>query len=72
MRANSVDDRFDEYFADSSSVRPPTVYLGFPCCKDTEWKKKYPGISNCILISDAKWEWFEVCHGCCARIGSVG
>jgi len=40
-------------------VRPPTVYIGFPCTKDTTWKKRFPGISNAILISDGLYEWFE-------------
>lgn len=27
--------------------------------KDPSWKDRHPGISNCILISDGKYEWFE-------------
>ena len=27
--------------------------------QDPTWKKRFPGISNCILISDSKYEWFE-------------
>lgn len=54
-----MDDAFDTYFANPREVRPPTVYIGFPCTKDTTWKKRFPGVSNCILISDGLWEWFE-------------
>ena len=54
-----MDKAFDEYFANPTEVRPPTVYIGFPCTKDTTWKKRLPGVSNCILISDGLWEWFE-------------
>lgn len=54
-----LDSAFDKYFADPVSVRPPTVYIGFPCTKDASWKRRYPGVSNCILISDGLWEWFE-------------
>jgi len=54
-----LDKAFDEYFANPTEVRPPTVYIGFPCTKDTTWKKRFPGVSNCILISDGLWEWFE-------------
>jgi all-trans-retinol 13,14-reductase len=54
-----MDQAFDEYFAHPTETRPPTVYIGFPCTKDTTWKKRYPGVSNCILISDGLWEWFE-------------
>ena len=28
------------------------------CTKDTTWKKRFPGVSNCILISDGLYEWF--------------
>jgi hypothetical protein len=54
-----LDNAFDAYFKDPTSVRPPTVYIGFPCTKDVTWKKRFPGISNCILISDGLYEWFE-------------
>jgi len=50
---------FDKYFADPTEHRPPTVYLGFPCTKDPSWNSRFPGISNCILISDGLYEWFE-------------
>lgn len=54
-----VDDAFDKYFVDPVNNRPPTVYIGFPCTKDTTWPKRLPGMSNCVLISDGLWEWFE-------------
>lgn len=54
-----LDDAFDKYFKNPTEVRPPTVYIGFPCTKDANWKKRFPGISNCILISDGLYEWFE-------------
>jgi all-trans-retinol 13,14-reductase len=54
-----MDAAFDAYFTDPANVRPPTVYIGFPCTKDPTWKKRFPGISNCVLISDGLWEWFE-------------
>ena len=28
-----LDDAFDKYFANPTEVRPPTVYIGFPCTK---------------------------------------
>jgi len=55
----NTDECFDKYFADPTSHRPPTVYLGFPCTKDPTWKSRFPGISNCILISDGLYKWFE-------------
>ena len=54
----NVDKAFDKYFNNPKTTRPPTVYIGFPCTKDTTWKKRYPNVSNCILISDGLWEWF--------------
>lgn len=102
-----LDQCFDEYFANPTEVRPPTVYIGFPCTKDSEynvlgipwhiiynmirlyfvlmhcsssvyalthiqmdrphtlqiyvatWTKRFPGVSNCILISDGLYEWFS-------------
>jgi all-trans-retinol 13,14-reductase len=54
-----IDSAFDKYFANPTEERPPTVYIGFPCTKDTTWKKRFPGTSNCILISDGLYEWFE-------------
>ena len=54
-----MDGAFDEYFANPTEVRPPTVYIGFPCTKDATWHDRFPGVSNCILISDGLYEWFE-------------
>jgi len=53
-----MDQAFDQYFADPVRHRPPTCYIGFPCTKDPTWSKRYPGVSNCILISDGLYEWF--------------
>jgi len=53
-----IDDAFDKYIADPVNHRPPTTYIGFPCTKDSTWPKRYPGTSNCILISDGIWDWF--------------
>jgi all-trans-retinol 13,14-reductase len=54
-----MDEAFDSYFRDPTGVRPPTVYIGFPCTKDVTWSKRFPGVSNCVMISDGLWEWFE-------------
>ncbi|KAL7530459.1 hypothetical protein ACHAXR_003509, partial [Thalassiosira sp. AJA248-18] len=54
-----MDEAFDKYYADPITHRPPTVYVGFPCTKDPTWPKRLPGVSNCILISDGLYEWFE-------------
>lgn len=54
-----MDKAFDKYFENPAAERPPTVYIGFPCTKDVTWKRRYPNVSNAILISDGLWEWFE-------------
>lgn len=51
-----IDKAFDNYFERPCRVRPPTVYIGFPCTKDPTWKRRFPGISNCIMISDGLYE----------------
>ena len=58
-----VDQAFDKYNADPVNERPPTVYIGFPCTKDPTWRKRLPGVSNCILISDGRWDWFAKWSG---------
>lgn len=58
-----LDSAFDKYLIDPVHERPPTVYIGFPCTKDSTWPKRYPGISNCILISDGLWSWFTKWSG---------
>lgn len=54
-----MDKAFDKYWANPTEHRPPTAYIGFPCTKDVTWKKRFPGTSSCILISDGLYEWFE-------------
>jgi phytoene dehydrogenase-like protein len=41
-----IDGAFDQYFDKPCQVRPPTVYIGFPCTKDTTWKRRFPGVSK--------------------------
>lgn len=54
-----LDGAFDRYFENPTDIRPPTVYIGFQCAKDVTWRDRFPGQSNCILISDGLYEWFE-------------
>ena len=58
-----IDEAFDKYYADPVNHRPPTCYIGFPCTKDPTWPKRFPGVSNCILISDGLYDWFTKWHG---------
>lgn len=49
---DDLDEAFDKFYSNPSEERPPIVYLGFPCTKDPTWKERFPGVSNCIVISD--------------------
>jgi all-trans-retinol 13,14-reductase len=52
FNGDDLDEAFDEFYCRPDRVRPPVVYIGFPCTKDPTWKKRFPGVSNCIVISD--------------------
>jgi all-trans-retinol 13,14-reductase len=42
--------------------RSTHICIGF-IFQDPSWKKRFPGVSNCILISDGLWGWFEKWQG---------
>lgn len=58
-----MDEAYDKYFADPVKNRPAMAYIGFPCTKDETWPKRFPGMSNCILIADGQYDWFEKWYG---------
>jgi all-trans-retinol 13,14-reductase len=35
------------------------MFAGFPCAKDSEWEKNYHGVSNAVILTAVKYEWFE-------------
>ena len=35
------------------------MFIGFPSAKDPAFASKYPGKSNCVIITEAKAEWFD-------------
>eukprot|EP01062_Namystynia_karyoxenos_P049653 TRINITY_DN380_c1_g1_i1.p2 TRINITY_DN380_c1_g1~~TRINITY_DN380_c1_g1_i1.p2 ORF type:complete len:820 (+),score=279.49 TRINITY_DN380_c1_g1_i1:121-2580(+) len=35
------------------------VTLTFPSAKDPEYDQTYPGTSNCLLLTEGRWEWFK-------------
>jgi all-trans-retinol 13,14-reductase len=59
FHGDDLDEAYDKFYTNPRLNRPPIVYLGFPCTKDRTWKKRFPGVSNCIIISDGLYEWFE-------------
>jgi len=44
---------------DVSSSPVPMCYISFPSAKDPTWDQKHPGKSAVLMITLAKWEWFE-------------
>lgn len=52
FNGDDLDEAFDKFYSNPAEERPPIVYIGFPCTKDPTWKKRFPGVSNCIVISD--------------------
>ena len=40
------------------------------CTKDPTWPKRLPGVSNCILISDGRYDWFKKWTG--TKVGERG
>ena len=43
------------------------LFIGFPSAKDPNFKKKHPGKSTCVVITEAREEWFEEWEGSVAN-----
>ena len=52
-------DKLIPEFLDDPLNAPMPLFMGFSCMKDSEWGDKYPGVSNAIILTEAKKEWFE-------------
>lgn len=39
------------------------LFMGFPSAKDPEWHEKNPNQSTCVIITEAKTEWFQKWFG---------
>jgi all-trans-retinol 13,14-reductase len=48
-----------EDYLDDPLNAPIPLFMGFSCMKDESWSEKYPGVSNAIILSIAKKEWFD-------------
>ena len=57
-----LDKSLDEYLALSkdhvAQNEVPLLFISFPSTKDPSWNERYPGKSNCTIITLANWEWF--------------
>ncbi|XP_065662016.1 all-trans-retinol 13,14-reductase isoform X3 [Hydra vulgaris] len=56
------DKSLDEYFAlpkEHAGLKDiPLLFISFPSSKDPSWNERYPGKSNCTIVTFANWEWF--------------
>ena len=52
-----------EEFLEDPIENPIPLFIGFSCMKDPEWESKYPGYSNCVILTVGRSEWFEEWDG---------
>jgi len=54
---------FDDYIslpAEKAGIEDiPLLFISFPSTKDPTWNERYPGKSNCTIVTLCNWEWFE-------------
>ena len=46
-------------FYENPKEAPIPLFIGFPCAKDSTWEKRFPGKSNAVIMTMAKYEWFD-------------
>ena len=51
-------DTLEEEFLKDPLEAPMPMFMGFSCMKDPEWNDNFPGVSNAIILTLAKKEWF--------------
>ncbi|XP_066923132.1 all-trans-retinol 13,14-reductase-like [Clytia hemisphaerica] len=37
----------------------PLLFISFPSTKDPTWDQRFPGKSNCTIVTLGNWKWFE-------------
>lgn len=52
-------DKMLEKYNNDPLNEPMPFFMGFPCTKDSTWKRRFPGKSNAVILTAAKYEWFE-------------
>ena len=55
---NDYEKVMDDFLEDPLSA-PIPLFMAFSCMKDRDWSKKYPNVSNAIILTVGKKEWFE-------------
>jgi len=62
-RNNNINKLFQDFLdikkEDLEDQDIPLGYISIPSAKDPEYEKKYPGKTSIMVITLAKWEWFE-------------
>ena len=38
---------------------PIPLFAGFPCAKDSDWNRRFPGRSNAVIMTLANFDWFK-------------
>lgn len=55
-----IDEMCKDHYSDPfSKERELLLFVGFPSAKDPTFTESHPGKSNCIIITEAKPEWFD-------------
>jgi len=54
----NFDKMLKQYYKDPLN-EPMPFFMGFPCKKDSTWNTRFPGKSNAVILTAAKYEWFE-------------
>jgi all-trans-retinol 13,14-reductase len=61
-----LDDMCEKYYENPRDGLPDgkiLLFMGFPSAKDPSWHEKHPNQSTCVIITEAKTEWFEQWFG---------
>jgi len=59
FNGKDVSQAMQEYYQDPFQTDKMMVFLGFPSVKDSTFQKRFPNKSTCIMLTEARREWFE-------------
>ena len=63
MSEVDLDKGLDDFLAtpaeDVGKEDIPLLFISFPSTKDPTWNERYPGKSNCTIVTLGNWQWFE-------------
>ena len=61
--AGHAESYYRDPFSAEQTDKPMLLFIGFPSAKDPSLRVKYPNKSTCVVITEAKAEWFEQFQG---------